>query len=89
MPWDGHDYVFLENIKSQNVQNLACHTSRKYFEHIASLCSKQFQGQIPNLIYSTNPIKNGTDVYSSTVLLCNMHWTDSAQNLRRNRIQHF
>jgi len=43
MLWDEHDKVFLDNIKSQNVQNLACHTSRKYFGLTASLFSKQFQ----------------------------------------------
>jgi hypothetical protein len=47
-----------------------------------SLFSKQLQVQIPNLIQYTNPTKNGTAVYSSTVLLCNMHWTDSAENLK-------
>jgi hypothetical protein len=50
MPWDGHNWVFLDNIKSQIEQNLACHASRKYFELINPLFSKQLQVQIPNPI---------------------------------------
>jgi hypothetical protein len=62
MPWDGHNWVFLDNIKSQHLQNLACHASRNYIEIITSLFSKQLQVQTSNLIKSTDPIKNVTDV---------------------------